>query len=167
MCRMSMKDKLCFFTPIDLYGMNVAQRREYIKKVMTDLFLGKSYYCPSLGADIYVTKSSIKETAHHASKTALSTIVALNLPTIIKLVDYIGSDEPKKGVQTKEFRAVRTYILRGYLPHLTTKITVVKTRKGARLGYCVTAKRVVPDLVRKNLLSEVGTTSHKDRRLKS
>lgn len=141
-------NEICLFTPIDIFGMSVDERRKYIAKSMKAEYLGKQYFCPSLDCDIYVTANSIKETSSHASKSFESSIAALNLPQIIELAKLERVSLPHSNTQKRTFKAKEVYILRGFLgQRLTAKLVVVKTCKGARLEYCVTAKRAIPELL--------------------
>ncbi|MBR6250286.1 MAG: hypothetical protein IKR17_03695 [Bacteroidales bacterium] len=136
---------LCLLTPIDIFGMTIDERREYIEMAMKAQYLGKKYYCPALSCDVSVNQRGIHETAVHAAKSVESTIVALNLHEVIENAQFIRFDKPKKGVQTKRFRAAQTLILRTYFNKLTAFLTIVETKNGARIEYCATGKKMIPN----------------------
>lgn len=139
--------ELCLLTPIDIMGMSIDERRKYIVESMRTEYLGNQYFCPALGCDIYVTPNSIKETSAHASKSFESTIASLNLPKVIELAQSVSVSEPHSNTQKRTFKAKEVYVLKSFLGHLTAKLVVVKTSKGAKLEYCVTAKRTIPNLL--------------------
>lgn len=127
----------------DIEGMTISERRNFLKDYLTKNFYGNSYWCNALGCLVKVSGRSIKETSQHASKSYASTIVAINLPTIIKHSVLVGSDKPKRGTQTKYFYAVRMYELHAFHNEFgTIKLMIAKDKKGNRYEYCITVIKI-------------------------
>ena len=74
-------------------------------------FLGETFHNDDMNVDVYISRDSIVETAHHASKSESSTIAALNMPNIIAKAAKTNTDIPKNNSQKRRFRFSEMYEL--------------------------------------------------------
>ena len=109
--------------------------RKRLEKYGDRRFLNKD-----LGKYIVVLPKSIGETAYHAAKSPVSTIMALDLPRIIRksVVTKTGLP-PKANNQRRKFKFVEIKILECRIDIFgTAKLTVGKRKGGQLYEYCIT-----------------------------
>ncbi len=100
----------------------------------------KKFLCGALGAKVRVYPESIAETAWHASKSILSTKLALRLPYVVKNAKiYKQHVQPKDTKQTKVFHFKELVILTCGIRGLgTAQLTVGIRYKKFLMEYCIT-----------------------------
>lgn len=108
-------------------------------------YQGKQFYCKALGCSVKVTRKSIAETAYHASRSIVSTKLALRLPYIIQnakiLQPYLPTKQGQK--QTKVMFFQHLISLTCGIRGLGTALLMVGKRKnGDVYEYCITDFRL-------------------------
>ena len=100
----------------------------------------KKFYCPALNVKVRVHPESITETAWHASKSVLSTKLALRLPYVIQNAKvYKEHITPKSTKQSKVFHFRELVILICGIRGLgTAKLTIGIKFKKMAIEYCIT-----------------------------
>lgn len=144
-------------SPKNFEAMSVDERREFIENYMTSHFLGKSFYCPALGKQVRITMNSIKETASHASKKVESVHMTLNLPYVIENACLVYKSDPKSGVQTKKFKAIKTLVLFTLfsIGSPVAKLTIVEKANNYYVEYCITAQENFATKMLQNAFSKL------------
>lgn len=104
------------------------------------IYTYKKFYCPALRVKVRIWPQSISETAWHASKSVLSTKLALRLPYIIKNASVIVPVQtPKRNTRQIEMRFKKLAILKCGIRGLgTAKLTVGYRYAKFVLEYCIT-----------------------------
>ena len=107
-------------------------------------FRNKRVFSKQLKDYVYISGDSIGETAHWASKSVVSTIIALNMQGVIKNAVVVEEHKkPESRKQTRTFHFVEIIILYCYVNGFgTAKLTVGKRRKGKLMEYCITRIRM-------------------------
>lgn len=100
----------------------------------------KKVYCPALSRKVRIHPDSITETAYHASKSVLSTKLALRIKYIIEHAKLIQTGiTPKCGTQTRKFHFKELVVLSCGIRGLgTAKLTVGYVYKRLVIEYCIT-----------------------------
>ena len=108
-------------------------------------YQSKRFYCKSLTCFVKVTSNSITETAHHASKSMISTKLAIRLPYVIKnakvFEPYIPTKLNGKQVKTMKFQYL-ILLTCGIRKLGTALLTVGKRKSGDVYEYCITDFRL-------------------------
>ncbi len=104
-------------------------------------FLGETIHNDDMNVDVYISRDSIVETAHHASKSESSTIAALNMPNVIAKTTKTNTDIPKNNSQKRRFRFSEMYELHVQMRYVGD-IKLMIGRQGRRnyVEYCITAQ---------------------------
>lgn len=113
---------------------DIEERRKIIVSALQE-YRNKNIYCPCLGADVYVSRDGISETAHHAAKRIESTKAALDLKNAIMGASFVGFDVPKENKQKNRFHFECVF----HLKYKNYKLIVGVQKKGKVLHYCITA----------------------------
>jgi len=120
--------------PTDVYG-----RRDFIR-----FHLGQIQGCvfsKSLNEWVAIAPRSIAEISSHASKSTLSTIMALNCVHLVENA-ILAEDKipPHSNRERKDFNFKEMKVLVAKLENIgTAKITVGKQSMGKHFVYCITA----------------------------
>lgn len=122
-----------------LSGMTQEQRSALLKNYLKK-YSKCDFRCPAFGF-VRVTSSGISETAHHASKRVASTILALNLKSIIENADTIfGAYVPKDNRRQSKMKFTEIFELHVNLVDVgIAKLMIGKNDKGYFVHYCCTA----------------------------
>lgn len=108
---------------------------EYLRK-----YSYKKIHCPALGVKVRIYPESIQETAWHASKSVISTKLALRMPYVIHNAKiYQQHIKPKETKQTKVFHFRELVVLVCGIRGLgTARLTVGIKFKKFVVEYCIT-----------------------------
>lgn len=133
------KIKPCVTLNNILIGMTQEQRSVLLRNFLKR-YSKHDFRCPAFG-QVRITSSGISETAHHASKRVASTILALNLKSIIENADTIfGAYTPKGNVRQSKMKFTEIYELHVDVANIgTAKLMIGKNGKGFFVHYCCTA----------------------------
>lgn len=123
---------------------NKAIRCKLLQKELKP-YQGRQFYCKALDCFVRVTSHSISETAHHASRSVVSTKLALRLPYIIENAKILQPNVPTKQgqKQTKVMKFQYLILLTCGIRGLgTALLTVGKRISGNVYEYCITDFRL-------------------------
>lgn len=124
--------------PYDMPG-----REEFLIRELKS-YLGKTYFCKSIGVPVMVTADSIEETAFNASMSRKASKIALYMPYIIRnakpAVLHLPTDARK---QITKFHFVEIGVFRCNVPKAgIAQIVIGYRRNGKAIEYAVTDYQV-------------------------
>lgn len=122
-----------------LIGMTQEQRSVLLRNFLKR-YSKHDFHCPAFGY-VRITSSGISETAHHASKRVASTILALNLKSIIEnAYTVFGKYTPKGSRRQSKMKFTEIYELHVDISDVgIAKLMIGKNGKGYFVHYCCTA----------------------------
>ncbi len=117
----------------------IYERRELLYKELRKAG-NKTVFCPAINRRVKILPESITETAFHASKSVVSTKLALRIRYIISNAKIVQSGiKPKTGTQTKKFHFKELIILSCGIRGLgTAKLTIGLKPRKQYIEYCIT-----------------------------
>ena len=103
-------------------------------------FNNQRYYCPALNKYVWVNISSIKETAYNAAYSYYSTLIALQLPDVIRNAKWlVDKNNPISNTQINTFHYKKVFVLYSDMGKLgIAKLIVGRNYKGRYVEYSIT-----------------------------
>lgn len=122
-----------------LQSLTTTQRKQILLRSLKK-YSGKDFRCPALGK-VRIVADSVRETAHHASKSAKSTLAALNLKSVIEGALYVyATRKPKANKQTKKNKFEELYELHVNVYGVgAVKLMVGRNTQKLSVHYCCTS----------------------------
>ena len=123
------------------YGL--PQRQDFLKKEL-EYLKGKTFFCKSIGVNVFVTADSIEETAFNAALSRHASKIALYLPYIIRNAKPIILHLPTTArKQTTTFHFVDIGVFRCNVPKVgIAQIVIGYRRNGKAIEYAITDYQV-------------------------
>lgn len=125
----------------DAFGlMTVNTRRMYLEAMLHNL-VGFEVQSQDFGL-VKITRKSVHEIAVHASKSAKSSVAAMNVVKVIENAKDDGCEyQPHSRKQREEFRFQTVYLLYVRMQRLgLVKLTIGRRKSGVMIEYCCTAQ---------------------------
>lgn len=114
-------------------------------------YKGKLFFSKALKQKVIVSGHSVSETAYHASKSIISTKLAIRLPYIIENAKLLYTKRPKDNKQTKTMKFQKVILLSCGIRGLGTALLTIgqrkpivkngKIEKAKMYEYCITDLR--------------------------
>ena len=117
----------------------LARKRAIVEKLTP--MLGEKVRNTEMKKNIYITPKGLSETAHHAAKSELSTIAAMDAKRQLRDAKLVTTVKPKTNRRQRDMRLVKMKKMRGSIAGCTTNVYVGVSDTRQHLMYSITAKR--------------------------